>query len=80
MIFLTTDSEEELVERLIARKTESEPELKLRIATARRELRRVQEFDYVVVNRDDQLDETVDNIEAIIQAEHLRVNHRKVTL
>ena len=80
LIFLTTDSEEELVERLIDRKTESEPELKLRIATARRELRRVQEFDYVVVNRDDQLDQTVDNIEAIIQAEHLRVNHRKVTL
>ena len=80
LIFLITDSEDELVERLIARKTESEPELKLRIATARRELRRVQEFDYVVVNRDDQLDETVDNIEAIIHAEHLRVNHRKVTL
>ena len=80
LIFLTTDSEEELVERLIARKTESEPELKLRIATARRELRRVKEFDYVVVNRDDQLNQTVDRIEAIIQAEHLRVNHRKVTL
>ena len=80
LIFLTTDTEEELVERLKARKTESEPELKLRIATARRELKRVQEFDYVVVNRDDQLDKTVDSIEAIIQAEHYRVKHRKVTL
>ena len=80
LIFLTTDTEEELVERLKARKTESEPELKLRIATARREMKRVQEFDYVVVNRDDQLDKTVDSIEAIIQAEHFRVKHRKVTL
>jgi guanylate kinase len=79
-IFLTTDSEEELVERLQARKTESIPELKLRIATARKELDRVKEFDYVVANRDNQLDQTVDIIEAIIRAEHHRVEHRKVTL
>ena len=80
LIFLTTDTEEELVERLQARKTETSVELKLRIATARRELKRVEEFDYVVVNRDDQLDKSVDIIEAIIHAEHHRVKHRKVTL
>ena len=80
LIFLTTDNEEELVERLQARKTESSAELKLRIATARKELKRVEEFDYVVVNRDDQLDKSVDSIEAIIHAEHQRVKHRKVTL
>ncbi len=80
LIFLTTDTEDELVKRLEARKTESTAELKLRIATARKELNRVTEFDYVVVNRDDQLAETVDIIEAIIHAEHHRVNHRKVTL
>jgi guanylate kinase len=80
LIFLTTDTEEELVERLQSRKTESLPELKLRIATARKELDRVKEFDYVVVNRDDELDKTVDIIEAIIYAEHHRVNHRKVSL
>ncbi len=80
LIFLTTDTEDELVERLQSRKTESTPELKLRIATARKELDRVKEFDYVVVNRDDQLDKTVDIIEAIIHAEHHRVEHRKVTL
>lgn len=80
LIFLTTDTEEELVERLKSRKTESMPELKMRIATARKELDRVKEFDYVVVNRDDQLDKTVDIIEAIIHAEHHRVEHRKVTL
>ncbi|HBX67958.1 MAG TPA: guanylate kinase [Chloroflexi bacterium] len=80
LIFLTTDTEEELVERLRARKTEADAELKIRIATARKELNRVNEFDYVVVNRDDQLDKTVDTIEAIIRAEHHRVKHRKVTL
>jgi guanylate kinase len=80
LIFLTTDTEDELVERLQSRKTESTPELKLRIATARKELDRVKEFDYVVVNRDDHLDKTVDIIEAIIHAEHHRVEHRKVIL
>jgi guanylate kinase len=80
LIFLTTDTEEELVERLQGRKTEEPAELKLRIATARKELNRVVEFDYVVVNRDNQLDKTVDSIEAIIHAEHHCVKHRKVTL
>ena len=80
LIFLTTESEEELVNRLKARKTEKLDELKLRIATARKELDRVDEFDYVILNRDDQLDEAVDAIEAIIHAEHHRVDQRKVTL
>jgi hypothetical protein len=34
----------------------------------------------VIVNRDFHLDETVDSIRAIIDAEHHRVNPRKVTL
>ena len=80
LIFLTTASEEEMVGRLKGRRTESMDELKLRIATARKELLRVDEFDYVVVNRDHALDTTVDDIEAIIRAEHHRVDHRKVTL
>ena len=79
MIFLITESFEELENRLKTRKTEEPEELKLRIATARQELKRVVEFDYVVPNRDSRLDETVDIIEAIINAEHYRVKHRKVT-
>jgi guanylate kinase len=80
LIFLTTQTEDELEARLLARRSEHPQEIKLRIATARQELKRVVEFDYVVANRDSKLDETVDNIAAIIQAEHCRVNHRKVTL
>ncbi len=80
LIFLTTENEEKLARRLTTRKTEKPEELKLRIATARQELKRVDEFDYVVFNRDDQLDKAVDAIESIIHAEHHRVNHRKVTL
>lgn len=80
LIFLTTQDEEELVNRLEARKSEKPEGLKLRIATARQELKRIDLFDYVVVNREFQLDGTVDTILAIIRAEHHRVHPRKVTL
>lgn len=80
LIFLTTASEEELVRRLETRKTETADELKLRIATARKELQRIEAFDYVLVNHDFHLDETVDSIRAIIAAEHYRVKPRQVTL
>ena len=80
LIFLTTQDEEEMINRLKSRKTETSEGLKLRIATARQELKRLNEFDYVVLNRDGQLDETVDTILAIIKAEHHRVRHRKVEL
>jgi guanylate kinase len=80
LIFITTESEEEMVGRLKARKTETPAELALRIATARKELKRVEAFDYVIINHDYKLDETVDTVRAIIAAEHHRVNHRKVTL
>jgi guanylate kinase len=80
LIFLTTNDEDELINRLKQRKTETPEGINLRIATARQELKRVQEFDYVVVNHEYQLDETVDTILSIICAEHHRVDHRKVTL
>ncbi len=80
MIFITTENEEDLVRRLETRKTETPDSLAIRIATARKELKRVQVFDYVVVNREFHLDETVDSIRAIIDAEHHRVNPRKVEL
>ena len=80
LIFLTTGSEEELVKRLKSRKTEKPEELALRIATARKELARAEAFDYVIINHDNQLDETVDTVSAIIDAEHHRVKHREVSL
>ncbi len=80
LIFVTVESEEELVRRLKRRKTESPEELALRIATARKELERVEAFDYIVVNEEDRLDKTVDIITAIIVAEHHRVHHRRITL
>jgi guanylate kinase len=80
LIFLTCEDEDELERRLRERKTETADSLSLRIATARKELQRIEAFDYVVVNHDFQLDDTVDKVRAIITAEHLRVRQRKVEL
>jgi guanylate kinase len=80
LIFITCESEEELERRLRERKTETADSLSLRIATARKELQRIEAFDYVIVNQDFHLDDTVNKVRAIISAEHLRVQHRKVTL
>lgn len=77
-IFLTAESEEALVERLRERKTEEPAQLKLRIATARDEMKRLNEFDYLIVNRAGDLDDAVRQIGCILQAEKCRVRQRKV--
>ena len=79
-IFLTVQDEEDMVNRLLERKTETPEGLKLRIATARQEMTHADSFDYIVVNRVNHLDETVDIIVSIIVAEHHRVKQRKITL
>lgn len=79
-IFLMAESEQELVRRLEQRKTEAADRLKMRIATARQELKRIVEFDYVVVNRGQQLDNTGDQILSIIAAEKSRIDWTPVTL
>ena len=79
-IFIAPASEEELIRRLIARKTETADGLARRIATARDEMKRLCEFKYVVQNRDNQVDAAVDQVVAIITAEHCRVGSSPVTL
>ncbi len=80
LIFLTPQDETEMVNRLQERKTETPDGLKLRIATARQEMTHIASFDYVVINREFHLDETVDTIISIIVAEHHRVKQRKIVL
>jgi guanylate kinase len=79
-IFLTAESEEKLVRRLQERKTEEADQLKMRIVTARGELQRIVEFDYVVINHEDALTATVDQVLSIIKAEKSRVDWTPVIL
>jgi len=80
LIFLASPSMEELEERLRKRKTESTIDLSLRIETAREEMKRLPLFDYVMVNRQGEVDLAVAQIDAIIAAEKCRVNPRAVEL
>jgi guanylate kinase len=79
-IFVRPPSLEELVPRLAARGTETDEERQIRLATAEREMQRLSEYDYVIVNHRDRLDQAVRDLEAIITAERLRVCPRTVTL
>ncbi|HEX9988723.1 MAG TPA: guanylate kinase [Chloroflexia bacterium] len=79
-IFLAPPSMEELGLRLYYRKTEDLKELATRLKLAGQEMQALSDFDYVVVNHHKRLDETVEAIKAIIQAEKCRVHPRKIRL
>lgn len=79
LIFLTA-SDADLEKRLRQRGTDSAEQLAIRLQKAREEKERIDEFEYVVVNEENQLEEAVRRVIAIIEAEHCRVPHRKVDL
>ncbi|GAG69070.1 unnamed protein product [marine sediment metagenome] len=62
------------------RHTESPFDLDLRIKTAEEEIKQLPLFDYVVVNKRDEIDLAVSDIEAIITAEKRRVTPREISL
>ncbi|MCH2519955.1 MAG: guanylate kinase [Dehalococcoidia bacterium] len=77
-IFMIPSSLDELRSRLTKRMTEKPSEIDLRLSIAQSELGRVGEFDYRVVNREGQLEQTVAEIDAIITAEKCRTRPRVV--
>jgi len=79
-IFIAPASIDELRNRLRWRRTETDDEMERRLSVAMAEMEQVRNFDYVVVNREDKLDEAVGQIRSIIHAERLRVVPQKVTL
>ncbi len=79
LIFLTAE-EEELRRRLEERQTDSPEQIERRLARAREEMELMPTFDYVVVNRYCHLERAVDQVLAIITAEHCRTHPRKITL
>ncbi|HVC34531.1 MAG TPA: guanylate kinase [Chloroflexota bacterium] len=79
-IYLGPGSFEELVHRLARRGTESEAVFQRRVQQAREELRQVPLYDYLVINRQGELGCAVDQVQAIITAERLRVHPRQIRL
>ena len=80
LIFLTPSNEEEWLARLGSRRLSQEKDLNIRIATVKNELKVATEFDYIVVNAHNQLQETIRVIEAIITAEHQKSNQKKIEI
>ncbi len=79
-IFLMPPSREELAIRLKQRHTESAFNLALRLKTAEEEIKQLPLFDYIVLNKRDEIDLAVSEIKAIITAEKCRVIPREIVL
>lgn len=74
-IFIVPPSFDALEARLKGRGTETEETLNRRLGIAREELLRAKEYDYIVVN--DKLDDCVNDVCAIINAEHSKYSQMK---
>jgi len=74
-IFIMPPSVESLRRRLVARGTETPEQREIRLRNAEIEMAAAPEYDYVVVNEDGKLDETVDQIAEIIKKETKRPRH-----
>ena len=72
-ILLLPPSIEEMKARLIKRGTNSEESILRRIETGKREIKKYKMYDYVITNHE--VENTVDAILSILQAEKVKVSH-----
>jgi len=79
LIFLVPSNQEEWFTRLGGRH-KTDKDMETRIKTAREELVRARDFDYIVTNAQNKLNETVQTIEAILTAEHQKTAQRKIDI
>ncbi len=70
-VFITTPSMEELKKRLHNRSTDSEEIIAKRIEMAKREVQRISEYDYLVVN--DNLDQAAEILVSIAKAARMKI-------
>ncbi|HEX8733087.1 MAG TPA: guanylate kinase [Ktedonobacterales bacterium] len=79
-IFLAPESLDVLTRRVDNRGHDSPEQRALRMLNAEREMAELSKYDYLIINRDDHLDEAVNQLEAIMWAEHSRVSPRRPQL
>ncbi|MHB9033690.1 MAG: guanylate kinase [Anaerolineae bacterium] len=77
-IFIAPPSREVLWQRLQGRGTDSSDQVQCRIDTAMHELDQAPTFDYVVINHEGRLDQTVETVKAIIIANKYRTGRQPV--
>jgi guanylate kinase len=74
LIFIVPDRFSLLQQRLQARRTETNDVIASRLAIAHEELRYVRRFDYLLVNEEAHPDVAIDDLEAIVRAERMRIH------
>lgn len=74
-IFIMPPSVEALRRRLVQRATETPEQLEVRLRNAAIEMAAAPEYDYVVVNHDGKIDETVAEVAEIIRKECAKPRH-----
>jgi len=74
LIFIVPDRFSLLQTRLEARRTESNDVIAQRLAIAHEELRYVRLFDYLLVNEEAHPEVAVEDLEAIVRAERMRIH------
>ncbi len=72
-IFLSPPNLEELARRLCTRGQDSEESIDLRLATCEAEMAHIKYYNYVVINN--RVDEAVEKVRSIIQAERCKLNN-----
>ena len=79
-IFMIPGTLSDLENRLRTRMTESEEQLKLRLEVAKTELTKLNNFEYYIINEEDNLESTVRQIDTIITAEKQRLNRPHIDI
>jgi len=73
-VFIIPESFKTLELRLASRATDSDDVIAKRLKNAKEEIEKITLYDYVIINRDEMLEEAVESLVAICKAERLRVN------
>lgn len=79
-VFLIAPSMEVLEQRLRSRKSDTPEQIRVRLEKARVEMKTMENFDFVVPNREGEVERAVSDIGAILRAERLRVGRQPVSL
>ena len=80
LVFILPPSFEILAERLRGRQTESDVERQQRLETASSELAHIKNYDYYVINPENEINQAVQQIRDIISVARCRIDNRLVEL
>ena len=77
LVFITPPSIEELEKRLRGRGTETEEDVRGRLAQASKEAEAMEEYDYILPNEDGQAEKCAEDLHRIICSEHYKTDRCK---